>query len=66
MGNLVIPEGKSKNRQSFQNEIFELATASPTNLILKILPVFRLLWLCYSIELRFLAIIITKKTEYRE
>ncbi len=43
MGNLIKPEGKPKNRQSFLNKILELATASPTNLILKILPIFRLL-----------------------
>ncbi len=61
MGNLVKPEGKPKNRQSFPNKILELATkilelatASPSNLILKILPLFRLLWIWYSIELRFL------------
>ncbi len=45
MGNLVKPVGKPKNRQSSQNKIFELATASPANLILKILPIFRLLWI---------------------
>ncbi len=54
MENLVKPIGKSKNRQSFPNKILELATASPTNLILKILPIFRLLWICYSVELRLL------------
>jgi hypothetical protein len=43
MRNLVKPKGKSKNRQSFLNEILKLATASPMNLILKILPIFRLL-----------------------
>ena len=53
MGNLVKPKGKPKNRQSFLNKILELATASPTNLILKTLPIFRLLWLWYSVELRF-------------
>ncbi len=53
MRNLVKPKGKPKNRQSFLNKILELATASPTNLILKILPIFRLLWLWYSVELRF-------------
>ncbi len=52
MGNLVKPKGKSKNRQSFLNKILELATASPTNLILETLPIFRLLWLWYSVELR--------------
>jgi len=31
MGNLVKPVGKPKNRKSFQNKIFELATASPAN-----------------------------------
>ncbi len=56
MGNLVKPKGKSKNRQSFLNKILELATASSTNLILKILPIFRLLWLWYSVELRLIAI----------
>jgi len=45
MANLIKPEGKPKNRQSFQNEILELSTDSPTNLILKILPIFRLLWI---------------------
>ena len=45
MGNLIKPEGKPKNRQSFPNKILELAKASPTNLILKILPIFRLLWI---------------------
>ena len=54
MGNLVKPKGKSKNRQSFLNKILELAMASPVNLILKTLPIFRLLWLWYSIELRFI------------
>ncbi len=54
MGNLVKPKGKPKNRQSFLNKILELATASPTNLILKILPIFRLLWIWYSVELRLL------------
>jgi len=54
MGNLVKPEGKFKNRQSFQNEILELSTDSPTNLILKTLPIFRLLWIGYSVELRLL------------
>ncbi len=58
MRNLVKPVGKPKNRQSFQNKIFELATASPTNLILKILPIFRLLWIWYSVELRLLGTII--------
>ena len=52
MGNLVKPIGKPKNRQSFQNKILELATASPTNFILKTLPIFRLLWIWYSVELR--------------
>jgi len=33
MGNLILPEGKPKNGQSFLNKIFELATASTTNLI---------------------------------
>jgi hypothetical protein len=42
MGNLVKPKGKPKNRQSFLNKILELAMASPTNLILKIAPFFRL------------------------
>ncbi len=45
MENLIKPKGKSKNRQSFLNKILELATASPTNLILETLPIFRLLWL---------------------
>ncbi len=54
MRNLVKPKGKTKNRQSFLNEILELATASSTNLILKTLPVFRLLWLWYSVEFRLL------------
>jgi len=54
MVNLVKPVGKPKNRQSSQNKIFELAIASPTNLILKILPIFRLLWIWYSVELRLL------------
>ena len=35
-GNLVKPKGKPKNTQSFLNKILELATASSTNLILKI------------------------------
>ncbi len=54
MGNLIKPKGKPKKRQSFLNKILELATASPTNLILKILPLFRLLWIGYSIEFRLL------------
>jgi len=33
MGNLILPEGKPKNGQSFLNKILELATASTTNLI---------------------------------
>ena len=45
MGNLVKPKGNPKNRQSSLNKILELATASPTNLILETLPIFRLLWL---------------------
>jgi len=45
MGNLILPEGKPKNRQFFLNKILELATASTTNLIKKTLPIFRLLWL---------------------
>ena len=53
MGNLVKPKGKPKNRQSFPNKIFELAKASPSNLILKTLPIFRLLWIWYSTEHRF-------------
>ncbi len=32
-GNLVKPEGKLNNVQSSLNKIFELALASPTNLI---------------------------------
>jgi len=56
MGNLVKPKGKPKNRQSFLNKILELATASPTNFILKTLPIFRLLCLWYSVELRLLDI----------
>ncbi len=52
MGNLVKPIGKPRNRQSFPNKILELATTSPTNLILKILPIYRLLWIEYSVELR--------------
>ena len=54
MGNLIKPKGKPKKRQSFPNEILELAMASTTNLISKILPLFRLLWIWYSIELRLL------------
>ncbi len=56
MGNLVKPKGKPKKRQSFPNKILELAKASPSNLILKILPLFRLLWIWYSIELRLIGL----------
>ncbi|CAA6817174.1 MAG: Unknown protein [uncultured Sulfurovum sp.] len=43
IGNLIKPEGKSKKSQHLNNKIFELAKASPTNLIIQILTLFRLL-----------------------
>jgi len=58
MANLVNPLGKPKNRQSFQNKILILSTDSITNLILKTLPIFRLLWIWYAVELRLLSLLI--------
>jgi len=65
MGNLVKPKGKPENRQSFLYKILELDTASPTNLIFKILPIFRLLWIWYSVELRFIIFTLQKYDNMR-